>query len=220
MAKALAYIIEDQASLAMLYEDSLRLIGYDVVRISNGLEAINYIELHDVPTMIILDVNLPGASGRDVWQHIRKQRRFSETPVVIATANTLMAARLEQEIGAFDQLLIKPLSLKTLQEVAKKWKNQAAQKAAEAAATTAPPANPEPVVTTTTQQTPAPTTPQPTADDLVETQPVAAADGSKAESSTAQHAAPLPLIEDAEDDLTTSPSKPIDPEQDSQASIG
>jgi CheY-like chemotaxis protein len=215
MAKALAYVIEDQASLAMLYEDSLRLIGYEVVRISNGLEAINYIELHDVPTLIILDINLPGLSGRDVWLHIRKQARFSKMPVVISTANTLMAARLEQEIGEFDQLLIKPVSLKTLQETAKKWKNQAAPavkpaaEAAKPATETAPPITQAPAA-------PPPASPAAAPSSIDQLAP--ASESSESDLASTQRSEPLPLIDDdSEDDLTTARSKPVDPEQNSQS---
>jgi DNA-binding response OmpR family regulator len=106
-------------NLSILYEDALRLVGYDVKLIRNGLEAVNAIELNEPPTLIILDVNLPGLSGRDVLQHIRKNRRYDDVPVLVSTANSVMAKVIEPELSDNDSLFIKPVSMVELQKMAK-----------------------------------------------------------------------------------------------------
>ncbi|MDQ7026344.1 MAG: response regulator [Anaerolineae bacterium] len=119
MQRPVAFVVEDQMSLSILYEDALRLVGYDVKLFRNGLEAVNAVELYDPPTFIILDVNLPGLSGRDVLQHIRKNPKYDDVPVLIATANSVMAKVIEPEIGEQDRLFIKPMSMIDLQKIAK-----------------------------------------------------------------------------------------------------
>ena len=119
MKRPLAFVIEDQMNLSTLYEDALRLVGYDVKLIRNGLEAINAVELNEPPTFIVLDVNLPGLSGKDVLQHIRKNQKYNDVPILIATANSVMAKVIQPELTANDQLFIKPVSMLDLQKMAK-----------------------------------------------------------------------------------------------------
>jgi len=119
MGKALALVIEDQTNLAILYEDALRLVGFDVVAIHDGLEALNHLELNDAPNLIILDVNLPSLSGRDIHKHIRGTDKYAKTPVIILTANSLMIDKIRPTITSNDYVFVKPIGMKQLQDLAK-----------------------------------------------------------------------------------------------------
>ncbi len=119
MGKRLVLVVEDQAILGTLYEDALRLVGFEVKIIRDGLAAINYIEIGEIPEFIILDINLPRMSGRDVLHHIRKRDNYATVPVLVITANSVMAERVTDELTAYDRLLIKPVQMKDLQAFAK-----------------------------------------------------------------------------------------------------
>ena len=125
MAKPLALIIEDQPNLAMLYEDALRLVGYDIFAISDGLKALNHLATHEAPDLVILDVNLPNMSGRDIHQHIRKNDKFKDTPVIILTANSLMLDQIRPDLKINDHLHVKPIGMKELQDLAKSLRRDA-----------------------------------------------------------------------------------------------
>lgn len=125
MATPTAIVIEDQPNLVLLYEDALRLVGYNVVSIKNGLDAINQLEmLSSPPAIIFLDVNLPRLSGRDVLKHIRRRETLAQVPVIVMTANTLMANEMQPLLRDNDQLLVKPVSVATLQSIAKQHRPQ------------------------------------------------------------------------------------------------
>ncbi len=119
MAKPLALIIEDQANLAMLYEDALRLVGYDIFSLNDGLKALNHLETNNPPDLVILDVNLPNLSGKDIHRHIRGSQKYADTPVIILTANSLMIEQMHGVIGENDHLFVKPIGMRQLQELAK-----------------------------------------------------------------------------------------------------
>jgi DNA-binding response OmpR family regulator len=66
------------------------------------------------PTVVLLDINLPGASG---WELLRSGalRDAGSPPVYLVTATTVPAARLREfEIAGF---LPKPFAMSTLTEV-------------------------------------------------------------------------------------------------------
>ncbi|MGB1286859.1 MAG: two-component system response regulator, partial [Aggregatilineales bacterium] len=67
-----------------------------------------------------LDMNLPGVSGHYVFRHLRSQPQLIHIPVIVATANSLLAAAIEKELGSGDHLLIKPVSLMELQKLVKR----------------------------------------------------------------------------------------------------
>jgi DNA-binding response OmpR family regulator len=119
MPSPVAFVIEDQVNISMLYEDALRLVGYDVVALRDGLLALNALETRAVPDLIILDINLPRLSGRDLHKHIRGRDKYKNVPVIILTANSLMAERLLPEMTVRDHLYVKPIGMKEFQELAK-----------------------------------------------------------------------------------------------------
>jgi DNA-binding response OmpR family regulator len=119
MQNPVAFVIEDQVNISMLYEDALRLVGYEVVAIRDGLLALNALETQDAPNLIILDINLPRLSGRDLHKHIRSREKYKDVPVIILTANSLMADRLASDMTARDHLFVKPIGMKEFQELAK-----------------------------------------------------------------------------------------------------
>ena len=120
MAKPRAFVIEDQADLSMLYEDALRLVGFDVEVIRTGLDAINIIQIKDPPALITLDVNLPGLSGHEVYRHICSNKQYTHIPVLISTANSVMALKIQAELRPIDNIFIKPVSMLVLQKLAQK----------------------------------------------------------------------------------------------------
>lgn len=129
MTQPLALIIEDQPHLAILYEDTLRLVGYDVFSIHNGLEALNHLAIHPSPDFVILDVNLPSLSGRDILKHIRSNAKYDDMPVLVLTANVLMIQQIQPEIGENDYLHAKPIGMMELQSYAKKARHHIKERA-------------------------------------------------------------------------------------------
>jgi DNA-binding response OmpR family regulator len=119
MQNPIAFVIEDQVNISLLYEDALRLVGYEVVAIRDGLLALNALETREAPNLIILDINLPRLSGRDLHKHIRSREKYKNVPVVILTANSLMVERLAPDMTPRDHLFIKPIGMKEFQELAK-----------------------------------------------------------------------------------------------------
>jgi CheY-like chemotaxis protein len=68
----------------------------DMVFVSNGLEAISYIEQapEDPPSLVILDLNMPKMDGRQTLHYLKSHPRFSAIPVIILSTSE---NKLEQE---------------------------------------------------------------------------------------------------------------------------
>lgn len=99
-------IVEDEPKLGQLLIDYLQAAEYQTHLIANGKEVIAYVRHHS-PSLILLDLMLPGIDGLTLCREIR---RFSDVPIIMVTAKTEEIDRLSGlEIGA-DDYICKPYS--------------------------------------------------------------------------------------------------------------
>ena len=99
-------VIEDEPKLATLLANYLRAAGLDPHVVSDGALAVQAV--HDLdPSIILLDLMLPGRDGVDICREVRS---FSRVPIIMLTARVEEVDRLlGLEIGA-DDYLCKPYS--------------------------------------------------------------------------------------------------------------
>lgn len=124
MASRIALIVEDNIELGTIYAAALESADFEIEHIIDGRKALERLE-ELVPALIILDMNLPHVSGHYIYKKVRSDERFLKTPVIIATANALIADALGGEIAATDKLMIKPVSPSQLRTTAQAMYQQA-----------------------------------------------------------------------------------------------
>lgn len=114
----LALIVEDNMELGYIYAAALESLDFEIEHIADGKKALERLD-GSVPTLMILDMNLPHVSGHYIYKKVRADARFARVPVIIATANTLIAEALESEAGPLDALMVKPVSPSQLRNKAR-----------------------------------------------------------------------------------------------------
>ena len=78
--------VEDDADIRMILEFSLqRLGGYELCLCASGQEAIDRVAVFS-PDLVLLDVMMPGLSGPQTLELLRKLPAMSGVPVVFLTA--------------------------------------------------------------------------------------------------------------------------------------
>jgi len=117
MTKPLAFIIEDDPQLSNIYTITLS-ENFETEAITDGDQALARLA-EVVPHLIVLDINLPGASGAQILQSIRADSRFDSTRVILATANPRQANELQDKA---DVILLKPISITQLRDFAERLK--------------------------------------------------------------------------------------------------
>ncbi|MGB3714410.1 MAG: response regulator transcription factor [Candidatus Promineifilaceae bacterium] len=99
-------IVEDEARIVRTLRLYLEKAGYSVSAVYDGSQAL-YAFRQEQPSLVILDLNLPGADGLDVC---RSLRRHSSVPIIMLTARIEEEDRLVGlELGA-DDYIVKPFS--------------------------------------------------------------------------------------------------------------
>ena len=113
-SKLLALIIEDDQKLATIFAAALEAAEFETEIIRDGQRALDQLKVA-VPNIVVLDLHLPQVSGKDILQTIRSDKRFTETRVILATADPIRAETLRNEA---DLILIKPISFGQLRDLA------------------------------------------------------------------------------------------------------
>ena len=118
-------IVDDSQSIRLTVKRILSNAGYDVITACDGFEAIQKLK-EEEPSLIVLDVNMPGLDGYGVCEKIREMgSKYAQLPIVFLTSLESRAMELlGQEFGAY---LNKPVCEQKLLTVVEEQLGQAAQ---------------------------------------------------------------------------------------------
>ena len=102
-------VVDDEPDITALVAYHLAKAGYRVSTASNGTEALKT-ATEQRPDVVVLDLMLPGLSGLDVLQALRKQETTREVGVIMLTARREEADRIRGLSLGADDYLTKPFS--------------------------------------------------------------------------------------------------------------
>jgi len=112
-------LVEDNPADVRLIREALKqsVIKHELFVVGNGLEALDFLQTQGIykgqtkPDLILLDLNLPKKSGREVLIEIKNHTKFKSIPVIILTSSAL----LDDILKSYDQhancYIIKPTGL-------------------------------------------------------------------------------------------------------------
>tara|TARA_B100001059_G_scaffold220020_1_gene241637 strand:- start:1810 stop:2541 length:732 start_codon:yes stop_codon:yes gene_type:complete len=103
-------LVEDDDKLASLLHDYLSNFGFDVVVVHSGIDAVEKI-LSIQPSLVVLDLMLPGLDGLSVCREVRSQ--FSGRILMLTASGDDMDQVAALEIGA-DDFVQKPIQPRVL----------------------------------------------------------------------------------------------------------
>ena len=107
------YVVDDDEQLLRMVGLMLERGGHTASLVSNPIEGLGLIK-EDLPDMAILDVMMPGMSGHDVCEALRKHDATRDLPIMILTARAQEWDNdTELQIGA-DDYLSKPVTSQEL----------------------------------------------------------------------------------------------------------
>lgn len=102
-------VVDDEPDIVALCAYHLAKAGYRVVTAASGSDALEQAR-RQRPALIVLDLMLPGMSGYDVLDHIRRDDALKQTPVLMLTARREEADRIQGLTMGADDYLTKPFS--------------------------------------------------------------------------------------------------------------
>jgi len=78
-------VVDDNSDIRELLEAVLSASGYDVRCASGGEDALTLLE-SQIPALMLLDLSMPGMSGYQTLEHMRKRFPDHDIPVILVSA--------------------------------------------------------------------------------------------------------------------------------------
>ncbi len=101
-------IVEDSPALAAFYAAHLNEAGFITQVVTDPLKTLETLD-EQPPELILLDMNMPGASGQEIAAVIRQQSAYLSIPIVFLSAESDMARQREAMSLGGDEFLQKPI---------------------------------------------------------------------------------------------------------------
>jgi two-component system, cell cycle response regulator DivK len=110
MAGERILVVEDNEKNMKLFRDVLQASGYETVEATTGEAAIELAVEHE-PTLVLMDVQLPGIDGIEALGELRRDDRTASIPVLALTAQAMHGDRERFLEAGFDGYLAKPVDV-------------------------------------------------------------------------------------------------------------
>ena len=108
-------VVEDDLLNLELISEGLKEKGFDIIKASNGIEALRILENTEKQIkVIILDWMMPEMSGVELLGLLKEDESFKHIPVIIQTAKTLPANIVQGMNSGAYQYLTKPFEEEVL----------------------------------------------------------------------------------------------------------
>jgi len=102
-------IADDEPSMRLLVHATIESDDYAVVEAEDGAEAWSMVQKHR-PSLVLLDVQMPGRSGIEVLRSIKSDPQLKSTKVILLTSKAQESDIESGLIAGADFYLTKPFS--------------------------------------------------------------------------------------------------------------
>lgn len=113
-------LVEDDDAFRIFCRVALEAAGFTVLQARDGTVAVEK-ALRDRPTLIVLDLWLPGLTGSGVLRVLRANRRLDRTPIIVLSGVPEVKDREGLLSFGADDVLEKPISPETLVNEVRRW---------------------------------------------------------------------------------------------------
>jgi DNA-binding response OmpR family regulator len=87
-ARPMLLVAEDDKVMVKLLSFLFQREGYDAAFAADGRQALEMIETHEPPRLVLLDIMLPHVNGLELVPAIRKKSDWNGVPIIMLTADS------------------------------------------------------------------------------------------------------------------------------------
>ncbi len=106
-------LVEDEPEIREMLTFALNRAGFSTLGAGSAEEALQLLD-GPMPTVVVIDWMLPGASGVDLARRLRRDELFADLPMIMLTARGEEADKLKGFDSGVDDYLTKPFSPREL----------------------------------------------------------------------------------------------------------
>jgi DNA-binding response OmpR family regulator len=109
MKKKKILVIDDDSSIRVLLDHLLN-EEYETEVMNNGHDALALMQKGNIPDLIISDLSMPKMDGNNFIDNVKMSHFFKNIPLIILSANSKSAERINCLKKGVDDFLIKPFN--------------------------------------------------------------------------------------------------------------
>ncbi len=102
--EGLVLVVDDDPQVRAMVRHTIEEAGLHAAEAANGAAALEWLEAHHLPALVLLDLMMPEMDGFEFLARVRADKRFADLPIVVLTAKELSTE--EREFLARNTLLI------------------------------------------------------------------------------------------------------------------
>jgi DNA-binding response OmpR family regulator len=114
--EAVVLVIEDESLIVRVIKESVADLPIKLLSAPDGISGLAMVKEH-MPTLVLLDLALPGIDGWEILDDIRSHASTESMPVVIVTAHGDTAMEVESRKRGANGFVAKPFRPNDLREV-------------------------------------------------------------------------------------------------------
>jgi CheY-like chemotaxis protein len=115
MAGELILIIEDNEKNRKLVRDVLNVKGYETIESETAEQGLK-LAIEKSPSLILMDIQLPGIDGITALKKLRAEPKTKNIPAITITASAMTYNRVTMMAEGFDGFQSKPIRVKDFLE--------------------------------------------------------------------------------------------------------
>jgi CheY-like chemotaxis protein len=115
-----ALIVDDNRQTADALHQMLDVLGVPARVAYGSSPAIAILGSGFTPSLICLDINMPGVDGIEILLYLRREPRLVKIPVIVITSDDQPETRRKVMSGGATALIIKPATIDSLEQALKK----------------------------------------------------------------------------------------------------
>lgn len=112
-------LVEDEPLTAEVFAQALTRDGHQVEVARDGLQALNRLR-NRLPTVIVLDMNLPAVPGSEVVRRLRAEGH-SEVPIIVVSGSPTATAQIDEDTLKPGTWLEKPVKPRDLVRIVREF---------------------------------------------------------------------------------------------------
>jgi two-component system cell cycle response regulator DivK len=116
-------LVDDSVHNLKLTRFLLTQEGFDVRTAQNAEQALVALEMH-IPSLILMDIQLPGMDGLQLTRHLRRDASLNAVPIVAFTASAIKGDEEIARASGCDGYVTKPINTRTLAGIVRGYLNQ------------------------------------------------------------------------------------------------